>query len=152
MSKILLTIRISLHITEETYAALETLAAKRHMSKSEIIRGHIEKGLSIDGHKEDIDFISQQIEQAVERQLTPRMERLISLMVKGVIASAGGYFLTVRVLESMVPVQYQQDYQESLHEARQKGIDYCKLNAREMEEQLISGRVKEASEHVEDRL
>ena len=60
-----LTQKRSINFTTETLETLDKLAAKNHTTTSELVRGYVEKGLSIEGSREDIDFIARIIRQAV---------------------------------------------------------------------------------------
>ena len=53
----------SINFSTETLESLDKLAAKKHTTASELVRGYVDKGLSIEGNREDIDFIAQIIRQ-----------------------------------------------------------------------------------------
>ena len=53
----------SINFTTETLETLDKLAAKNHTTTSELVRGYVEKGLSIEGSREDIDFIARRSEE-----------------------------------------------------------------------------------------
>lgn len=55
----------SINFTTETLETLDKLAAKNHTTTSELVRGYVEKGLSIEGSREDIDFIARIIRQEI---------------------------------------------------------------------------------------
>lgn len=60
-----LTQKRSINFTTETLETLDKLAAKNHTTTSELVRGYVEKGLSIEGSREDIDFIARIIRQEI---------------------------------------------------------------------------------------
>lgn len=48
----------SINFSTETLESLDKLAAKKHTTASELVRGYVDKGLSIEGNREDIDFMA----------------------------------------------------------------------------------------------
>ena len=61
----------SINFTTETLETLDKLAAKNHTTTSELVRGYVEKGLSIEGSREDIDFIARIIRQEITAVYVP---------------------------------------------------------------------------------
>ena len=53
----------SINFSPETLKALDTLAAKNSTTTSELVRQFVEKGLSIEGYSQDIDFIARIVRQ-----------------------------------------------------------------------------------------
>ena len=53
----------SINFSPETLKALDTLAAKNSTTTSELVRQYVEKGLSIEGYSQDIDFIARIVRQ-----------------------------------------------------------------------------------------
>ena len=56
-------LRMSFAISEKMKSELDTIAAKRHIPVSELIRDYIDKGMNIDKTASDIDFIRKQIRE-----------------------------------------------------------------------------------------
>jgi predicted DNA-binding protein len=56
-------VKRSINFSPETLKALDTLAAKNSTTTSELVRQYVEKGLSIEGYSQDIDFIARIVRQ-----------------------------------------------------------------------------------------
>jgi predicted DNA-binding protein len=127
---------VTFRMTEEKKAELEKLAAKRKMPVSELIREFIDKGLSVQGYSDDIDFIRRNIREELKAQLAPAVDRLVKLTVKSGIVSAAGYFLNASALSEFVHPSRQREFEETLAESKKLGIYYFRLPSNEAAEFL----------------
>ena len=119
----------SINFTTETLETLDKLAAKNHTTTSELVRGYVEKGLSIEGSREDIDFIARIIRQeitavyhvdeikAIADHDTDRLAKM--LMKIGKI-----FFLLIKVLMNLANEGSEDDFDQMLSEAVKLGVDY----------------------------
>ena len=127
-----LTQKRSINFTTETLETLDKLAAKNHTTTSELVRGYVEKGLSIEGSREDIDFIARIIRQeitavyhvdeikAIADHDTDRLAKM--LMKIGKIN--GAIFFLIKVLMNLANEGSEDDFDQMLSEAVKLGVDY----------------------------
>jgi predicted DNA-binding protein len=125
------TIQITVKVKESTYQSLNKYAAKSGRPLAEIVRGFIDKGMNIEGYKEEIDFIRRNIREEINAILKPRTERLIKLFLKGGIAGAAGYFLNAVALSEFVSPQRQREFEEILTRSKRLGVQYFKMPSEE---------------------
>ena len=71
----------SINFTTETLETLDKLAAKNHTTTSELVRGYVEKGLSIEGSREEIDLIARIIRQEIEDDFDQMLSEAVKLGV-----------------------------------------------------------------------
>lgn len=125
------TIQITVKVRESTYQSLVKYAAKSGRPLAEIVRGFIDKGMNIEGYKEEIDFIRRNIREEINAILKPQTERLIKLFLKGGIAGAAGYFLNAVALSEFVAPQRQREFEEILTRSKKLGVQYFKMPSEE---------------------
>jgi len=126
--------KISFWVTEDKYKLLQGLAKTRNLSLSEYVRQMLDDGASIDGCKNDIDFIRKHIREELTNIVDPKIERIIKLIVKSGIVSAAGYFLNAEMLAEFIPPTRQRELQNVLLESKKQGIVYFRLTDQEIEE------------------
>lgn len=121
-------IQITVKISPKTYKSLQTLSAKDNQNMSDIVRKFIDKGLTVQGYRDDIDFISGLVRQEVKVEVEKQANRLEKMIDKiGIIASSN-YFLAVRMLSDVISPSLQVDFKDINTQARQLGVDYMRLN------------------------
>lgn len=114
-------------------AALEKLAVKQHTTVSALVREYVERGLCVEGSKEDIDFIAQIVRQEITavyhadeiKAIVNRdTDRLAKMLMK--IGKVGGavFFLLIKVLMSFAAEGSEEDFDRMLTEAVRLGVDY----------------------------
>ena len=118
--------RVTFHLPLDTADKIERLAAKENQDVSKIIRRAIDKHLSIQANKDDIDFISGIIRQEVKVEIGKQANRLAAMLFKIGIITAGNYFMAVRVLSDVISPSMQEDFKDINSNARKLGIDYMK--------------------------
>ena len=82
--------RVNAVVTAKTKEALEKLSATTGQSQSEIINIAIQEHLKIKSAKEDINFITREIDRAVDAKLDSyhnRLFRLLAKMTKAIFTS-----------------------------------------------------------------
>lgn len=119
-NSIQITVKVKPNIDEE----LKRLSAKTNRPVAELVREFIDKGLNINGYKNETDFIREQIREELKSILLPNIERLIKIIVKSGITSASSFFLTGKVLSELVAPSRQLELKEILEEAKKLGIAY----------------------------
>ena len=118
--------RITFHLTVDTARKIERLAAKENQDVSKVIRRAIDKYLSIQANKDDIDFISGIIRQEVKAEIGKQANRLAAMLFKVGIITSGNYFLAVKMLADVISPSMQEDFKDINSNARKLGIDYMK--------------------------
>jgi len=120
--------RINFLLPVDTVKSLEKFAAKKNQNVSEIIRRAINEHLTIQANREDIDFISGIIRQEVKAEIGKQANRLAAMLFKIGVISAGGYFMSVRLMSDVINPSMQEDFKDINSNARKLGIDYMKQN------------------------
>jgi len=115
---------------------LEKLAITRNCFVSDLIREFVDKGLSVQGYKDDISFLSGIIRQEVKVEMAAQANRLAAMMYKiGVIASAN-YFMDVQMLSDVINPSMQDDFKDINTKARRIGMDYMNMKVKDVLEFL----------------
>jgi len=112
---------------------LDKLAIKNHTTTSELVRRYVEHGLSIEGHKENIDFIAGIIRQELTaiyqlddiKKLTDHnTDRLAKMLMKIGKINAAAFFLLVKTLQNLANDGSEDAFDQMLNEAVTLGVDY----------------------------
>jgi len=112
---------------------LDKLAVKNHTTTSELVRQYVEKGLAVEGHKEDVDFIASIIRQELTaiyqlddiKKLTDHnTDRLAKMLMKTGKINAASFFLLIKVLQNLADAGSEDAFDQMLSEAVTLGVDY----------------------------
>lgn len=123
----------SVNFSPDTLQALDKLAAQQHTTTSELVRGYVEKGLAVEGYKQDIDFIAQIIRQEVqsvirmedfEKVLQKNTDRIAKMQMKSGKITAAAFFLLIKVLISLSNEGSEMAFEQMLADAVSLGVDY----------------------------
>lgn len=117
--------RISLRITASQLHALQTLAAKEHISMSQLLRRYIDKGMKIDGYQDQTGFIREQIREELDAQFKPRMERMLRMGYQATLYSMVSSQLCAEAIESLVPMSKQTDAKLAIERATKQALQLC---------------------------
>ena len=118
--------RVTFHLPVITADKIEKLAARENQDVSKVIRKAIDKHLSIQANKDDIDFISGIIRQEVKAEIGKQANRLAAMLFKIGIITSSNYFLAVKMLADIISPSMQEDFKDINSNARRLGIDYMK--------------------------
>jgi hypothetical protein len=121
-------VQITARITEKKYEALKKLAASKHINMADVVRGFIDKGLSVQSYEDNIDFLSGSIRQEVKAEIGKQANRLAAMLFKIGVIAAGNYFMAVRLMSDVISPSMQEDFKDINSNARKLGIDYMKQN------------------------
>lgn len=126
-------IKRSINFAPDTLKTLDTLAVKNNTTTSELVREYVEKGLSVDGYKQDVDFITSiirnelmaiynidDIKAVVEHQI----ERAIKMQMKTGKVSASAFFLLIHTVTCMWPNTTRDDIANLLERSTKHGVGY----------------------------
>ena len=123
----------SINFSTETWETLDKLDAKRQTTASELVRGYVEKGLSLDGNREDIDFIASIIRQELmavyhvedmKGICDHNTNRLAKMLMKIGKINGAIFFLLIKVLINLTNEGSEDDFEQMLSEAVKLGVDY----------------------------
>ena len=120
--------RITFHLPVSIADKVEKLAVKRNQNMSEVIRKFIDKGLDIEGYRNDIDLITSIIRQEVKAETSIQANRLSKMMYKMGVISASNYFLAVRMLSDVINPSMQEDFKDIHSNARKLGEEFMEMN------------------------
>lgn len=130
------TIQITVKVKKITYESLKMLAAHQHVAVSDVVRRFIDKGITVDAYKEDLDIITQVVRQEIKAQMTPQVDRLVKILIKIGKISAGLYYTTIKTLMRMVGSTKVETFKELATESRKLGIKYMKYKDHEIDKYL----------------
>jgi len=111
----------------DTLEQLDKLALRKKTSTSELVRVYVEKGLAIDGHKDDVDFIATIVRQEIKAQLDTQIDRLAKMLMKTGKISAGLYYLVLKLLLKQYGSTKSQSLKELATETRKMGVKYMQM-------------------------
>ena len=116
-------IKRSVSFTPETLKQLDTMATKQGIPTSQLIRQLVDKGMTIEKSKEDIDFIRKQLRDELEIAFEKRMSRIIKLLIKiGSIAYPMAYYNTM--MGAAMSTRHKLNYHQMLDDAKKQGARY----------------------------
>lgn len=123
----------SINFSREMLKTLDTLAARNHTTTSELVRGYVEKGLSVDGYREDIDFITSIIRQEmmavyhiedIKEVVEQQTNRIAKMHMKSGKIMAAAFFLLIKVFMNLAHDGTEDQFDQMLNEAVTLGVDY----------------------------
>lgn len=115
--------RISFFIDTKSNDALDKLSAKSNLNKSELIRNFVADGLTVKATRDDLDFICKVISKQIEVTLKKDIERIVSLIIKDILASQNTNYLCVELLKDKNNLI---DIREIKEKADRYAIEYLK--------------------------
>lgn len=122
---------LSFKLDTGTNDTLEQLAAKQHITKSALIRKLIDTGLQQELAKESVDFVREQIHDEIATSCFPQFERLAKLISKIGYQSVSTFYLLSYIMDSILPVQKQQEFNEVCRKAKASSVAYLKLSEKD---------------------
>ncbi len=131
--------------SKELDETLGRLAAQQHITKSEVLRNLVDKGLTATGAKVEDGEFYQFIQQAVKEAVQPQIERLAAISAKATHISGAAFFMSIfAATQGRAPAE-QRQIEEAAGTARELGIQYLKLKDRD-----IDAFLKEGSKRIID--
>lgn len=112
---------------------LNKLAAQRHTTTSELVREYVEKGLSVEGYRQEVDFIAQIVRQEmqsvlcvgdIEKIVQKNTDRIAKMHMKTGKLDAAAFFLLIKVLLSLSNEGSEISFEKMLENAVSLGVDY----------------------------
>lgn len=123
----------SINFSPDTLKTLDTLAAKNNTTTSELVRQFVEKGLSVDGYKQDVDFIASILRQEllsvyhiedIKAVVEQQTNRIAKMHMKSGKIDAAAFFLLIKVLMNLAHEGTEDEFDQMLNEAVTLGVDY----------------------------
>ncbi|MBU5317873.1 hypothetical protein KQI30_16620 [Clostridium bornimense] len=121
-----MTKRLTITFTDEQAETIEKIATVKGISFADTVRRLCDEAIKIQVSNDNIDLVTEIIDERLRAILKPQVERLASISVKGAIMSATSTFLNAQALNDFVPPERRKDFNTSYEKARLKGIAYVK--------------------------
>ena len=125
--------------SQEMDETLGRLAAQRHLTKSEVLRNLVDKGLAATGAKVEDGELYQLVQQAVKETMQPQIERLAAISAKATHISGAAFFMSIFAATRDATPAEQREIEEAAGAARELGIQYLKLKDRDIDAFLKEG-------------
>jgi hypothetical protein len=103
---------------------IEKLAVTRNCFASDIIRDFVDKGLSVQGYRDDTDFLTGIIRQEIKAEMGKQANRLAAMMYKIGVIAAANYFMDVQMLSDVINPSMQADFKDIHSNAQKQGREY----------------------------
>ena len=129
-----MTKRISITFTDEQAEVIEKISKREGRSFADTVRSLCDEAIKLQVSNDNIDLITEIIDERLRAILKPQVERLASLSAKGAIMSATSTFLNAQALSDFVPKERRKDFVEVYEKAKLKGIAYVKNRVNDTEE------------------
>ncbi|MDD3228083.1 MAG: ribbon-helix-helix domain-containing protein [Oscillospiraceae bacterium] len=123
----------SIYLSKEMCDEIDKKADRENISRNEQIRRYIEKGLTIDGHAQNIDFIASIIRQElmavyhledIKAVVEQQTNRIAKMHMKSGKVDAAAFFLLIKVLMNVAHEGTEDQFDQMLNEAVTLGVDY----------------------------
>ena len=124
---------IDVRIDKQTWEQLNKAAISQGKTKSQVARSMLNKGLKMDGYKNDDDRLYQMILDAVHEVLDPQVKRFAAIMAKDTHVSATSFFMQVAFAKACFNEDDGDSIDEAVHTARRLAIEYLKLKDSDLE-------------------
>ncbi len=115
----------SIRFKAKSIEEMEKLAAIRGLTVSDIVREYVEKGLIVDGYKNDLDFITEIIHRELKEVMEPQINRIVKLLMKIGKASAGTMYSNLKLVQ-LVTDEDEQAYFDMVNKSLRLGVEYMK--------------------------
>ena len=115
---------------------IEKLANHRNCFASDVIRDFVDKGLSVQGYKNDVDFLVSIIRQEVKVEMRAQANRLAAMMYKIGVIAAANYFMDVQMMSDVINPSMQADFKDIHSNAQKQGREYMNLKIKDALELL----------------
>jgi predicted DNA-binding protein len=132
-------ITVSIRLPQKLHEQLTFKAQQEHSDFSKYCRRLLEKGVSLEAYKEDIDFITKIIRNELENVIDPYANRQIKMLMKIGKATGGTMFTTIKLLLSLINLDKLYTFKELLENSMKLGVEYMKMKDFEVDQYLADG-------------
>lgn len=119
---------MTLRVSDEIYNQLNVKAAKEKLTVSDLVRRYIEKGLSVDGYKSEIEFLSEIMKTELGTVIEPQINRIVKLIMKLGKINGAGYFLLLANLINTSAALNVDDLSETVQRCNRLALGYMSQN------------------------
>lgn len=128
---------VTLRIPKKLHEQLTFKANQNQTDFSKYCRRLLEKGLSVEAYKEDVDFITKIIRNELENIIEPYATRQIKMLMKIGKATGGTMFTTIKLLLSLINPSKIYTFKELLENSMRLGVEYMKMKDFEVDQNLM---------------
>jgi len=140
---------VTIRLPQKLHDQLTFKARQENSDFSKYCRRLLEKGVSVEAYKEDIDFITRIIRNELENIIEPYGNRQIKILMKIGKAAGGTMFTTIKLLLSLINPNKLYTFKELLENSMKLGIEYMKMKDFEVDRYLTDGgKMIEQSERL----
>ncbi len=127
------TIQLCVKVPEHTAEQIKKLATTSNIGIAEQLRRFIEKGVSVEGYSQNIDFIASIIRQElmaiyhledIKTVVEQQTNRIAKMHMKSGKVDAAAFFLLIKVLMNIAHEGTEDQFDQMLNEAVTLGVDY----------------------------
>ena len=144
-----MSVQLNVKVAENTAEAIKKLAAADNLTIAELLRRYIEKGMNIDGYKQDIDFIASIIRQEfmavyhiedIKNVVEQQVNRIDKMLMKSGKLTASQFFLLIKVMQNLVGREDEAYFAELVEQADNMGIEFMQQKNSAVNEVLRDGK------------
>lgn len=132
-------VTVSIRLPKKLHEQLTFKAHKENIDFSKYCRRLLEKGVSVEVYKEDIDFITKIIRNELENIIEPYGNRQIKMLMKIGKATGGTMFTNIKLLLSLINPDKLYTFKELLEGSMKLGVEYMKMKDFEVDRCLMDG-------------
>lgn len=133
---------IPFRCSQSTYEAIEKISVAQRKARVQVVRELVEAGLVATGYKQDEEYQTMLIQDAVKASLQPSVERLAAISAKATQISSAAFFMNIFTSRLMLPTGEQDLIDQAAAEARKLGIEYLKLKDHDVDAFIADGAKK----------
>ena len=129
---------LTLRIPKELHEQLTLKAQQENSDVSKCCRRLLEKGVSVEAYKEDINFLTKIIRNELEAIIEPYGNRQIKMIMKVGKATGGTMFTVIKLLLTLLNPNELYTFKELLESAMKLGVEYMKMKDFEVDQYIAS--------------
>lgn len=115
---------LTLRIPKELHEQLTLKAQQENSDVSKCCRRLLEKGVSVEAYKDDIDFLTKIIRNELEAIIEPYGNRQIKMLMKVGKTAGGTMFTVIKLLLTLLNPNELYTFKELLESAMKLGVEY----------------------------
>ena len=115
----------SIYLTKDTLKAIDKMADRNGIARTEQIRQFIDKGLSVESYSDNLQMITDVISQALAIQIKGLGNRLAGLINRLTIISAAGYYANIAIISDLIDRDRYSSFEKIEQIARKKALAYA---------------------------
>ncbi len=128
--------------SEETAGLVAELARRQGVTRAEVLRELVDKGLTAAGAKTDEGYLYELVQRAVAGALDPKVERLAAISAKAAQIGSAAFFMGIWAATDKGSAEERAAIEEAAESARRLGIQYLKLKDKDLDAFIRAGAKK----------